>query len=411
MLKRGGRVKRILIVDDDPPVLESLRIRLHRMQCKWEMSFVDSGARALEQLDQHHFDVLVTDMRMPGMDGPALLQTCQERWPDVIRLVLSGYTDPALLNRALAFTHQYLEKPCEPRQLENVIDRCLGLHELLNRSAVRSLVGRVRQLPALPRTFARLQPLLHSERTSARDVSEVISADAAVTARVLQMVNSAFFRHARRITNIEQAVTYLGFATTRNLVMAAEVFGRTSAGNAFAMRHLDRLQDHAQRVAAGACALTAGTAFADDAMLAALLHDIGYWVLLQECPDELQHAIQHARVANLSLTEAETHAFGASHSELGAYLLGLWGLPYPIIEAVAHHHAPQRIKQTQFDVLAAVAIAHSLSDSQDTDVWDDAAIPHDVVDAAYLASIAAPFDWTEAQRRVGENLRSTEPQT
>jgi HD-like signal output (HDOD) protein/ActR/RegA family two-component response regulator len=403
-------VKRILIVDDEPPVLESLRIRLHRMQSKWEMSFVDSGVRALEQLDQHHFDVLVTDMRMPGIDGPALLQACQERWPDVIRLVLSGYTDPVLLNRALAFTHQYLEKPCEPRQLENVIDRCLGLHELLNRPALRSLVGRIRQLPALPRTFARLQPLLHSERTSARDISEVISADAAVTARVLQMVNSAFFRHARRITNIEQAVTYLGLATTRNLVMAAEVFGRTGTGNALAMRYLDRLQDHAQRVAGGACALAAGTAFADDAMLAALLHDIGYWVLLQECPDELQHVIHNARVANLSLSEAETHTFGASHAELGAYLLGLWGLPYPIIEAVAHHHAPQRIKQTQFDVLAAVAVAHSMIESEDMYVWDESATPHDVVDAAYLASIHAPFDWTEAQRRVNENLRSTEPQ-
>jgi HD-like signal output (HDOD) protein/ActR/RegA family two-component response regulator len=350
-------VKRILIVDDEAPVLESLRIRLHRMQCKWTMSFVDSGAQALEQLDRHHFDVLVTDMRMPGMDGPALLQACQERWPDVIRLVLSGYTDPALLNRALAFTHQYLEKPCEPRQLENVIDRCLGLHELLNRPALRSLVGRVRQLPALPRTFAQLQPLLHSERTSAREVSEVISADAAITARVLQMVNSAFFRHARRITNIEQAVTYLGFATTRNLVMGAEIFSLTGTGSDFVMRHLHYLQDHAQRVAAGARALAEGTAFADDAMLAALLHDIGYWVLLQECPDELQRAIHHARVANLSLPEAETHAFGASHAELGAYLLGLWGLPYPIIEAVAHHHAPQRISQTRFDVLSAVAVA------------------------------------------------------
>jgi HD-like signal output (HDOD) protein/ActR/RegA family two-component response regulator len=403
-------VKRILIVDDEAPVLESLRIRLHRMQSKWEMSFVDSGVRALEQLDQHHFDVLVTDMRMPGMDGPALLQACQKRWPDVIRLVLSGYTDPALLNRALAFTHQYLEKPCEPRRLENVIDRCLGLHELLNRPALRSLVGRVRQLPALPRTFARLQPLLHSERTSARDVSEVISADAAVTARVLQMVNSAFFRHARRITNIEQAVTYLGFATTRNLVMAAEVFGLDGTGSAFAMGHLNRLQEHAQRVAAGARALATGTVFEDDAMLAALLHDIGYWVLLQECPDELQQAIHNARAANLSLPEAEIQAFGASHAELGAYLLGLWGLPYPIIEAVAHHHAPQRIEQTRFDVLAAVAIAHSLSDSQDVNVWDEPAIPHDVVDAAYLASIDAPFDWAEAQRRVSENLRSPEAQ-
>ncbi len=383
-------MKRILIVDDEQPILESLRIRLHRMQRKWEISFADSGERALEQLDQHRFDVLVTDMRMPGVDGPALLQACQERWPDVIRLVLSGYTDTALLNRALEFTHQYLEKPCEPTHLENVIERCLALHELLKRPALRVLAGRVRRLPALPQTFARLQPLLRSERTSARDISEVISADAAVTALVLQMVNSAFFRHARRITNVEQAVTYLGFSTTRNLVLAAEVFGQTCTGDS--MHRLHRLQDHALRVAAGARALAAGTAFADDAMLAGLLHDIGYWVIFQECPDEAE-------------------AIGPSHGELGAYLLGLWGLPYPIVEAVAHHHAPQRIRQTRFDVLAAVAVAHALSGSQDTDDWDEPGVPREDVDASYLASVGAPFDWTEAQRRVNESLRSSEPET
>jgi HD-like signal output (HDOD) protein len=404
-------MKRILFVDDEQPALESLRIRLHRMQCKWEMCFVDSGAHALEQLERQHFDVLVTDMRMPGMDGPALLLACRERWPDVVRLVLSGYTDAALMNRALPVIHQYLEKPCEPSHLENVIDRCLGLHELLQGPALRSLVGGVRQLPALPRTFARLQSLLHSEQTSVRDVGAIIAADSAVTARVLQMVNSAFFRHARRITNIEQAVTYLGFATTRNLVMAAEVFGRAEPVSAFAKHHLDRLQDHAQRVAGAARALAAGTEFADDAMLAALLHDIGYWVLLQECPDRLQQAVHAARVSNVSLVEAEIQAFGASHGELGAYLLGLWGLPFPIIEAVAHHHAPRRVAQTRFDVLAAVAIAHSLSGSPDTSVWDPPGIPHDAVDATYLASIDAPFDWDEAQRRVRQNLRSTGTET
>jgi HD-like signal output (HDOD) protein len=401
-------VKSILIVDDDPPVLESLRLRLHRLQHKWEMSFVDSGARAIEELGRRHFDVLVTDMRMPGIDGPTLLSTCHARWPDVIRIVLSGYSDTAMLNRALTFTHQYLEKPCEPEQLENVIDRCLSLHELLNRPTLRTLVGGIRQLPALPRTFARLQPLLRSEKTSARDIGEAIASDAAVTARVLQMVNSAFFRHARRITNIEQAVTYLGFTTVKNLVMVAEIFGAPGAGDDFAVRSLDRLQDHAQKVAVAVCALTAGSAFSDDAMLAALLHDIGYWVLVQECRDDLKRALDIASASQIPLSQAETQVFGASHGEIGAYLLGLWGLPYTVIEAVARHHEPARVKQTEFDVLAAVVVGQALSGTPDSQVWDRPGLPDEALDAQYLAAIGAPFDWTEAERRVLENVRRSE---
>lgn len=402
-------MKRILIVDDEVPVLESLRLRLHCMHRKWDVSFAESGARALEQLEQGRFDVLVTDMRMPGIDGPELLRVCHRRWPEVIRIVLSGYSDPALLNRALMFTHQYLEKPCEPEHLENVIDRCLGLQELLNRPALRSLVGRIRQLPALPRTFARLQPLIASENASARDVGEVIASDAVVAARVLQMVNSAFFRHARRITNIEHAVSYLGFPTVRNLVMAAEIFGNAVAADERAMRTLDRLQAHAERVTAATCAIAAGTSFGDDAMLAALLHDIGYWVLVQECPLEIVRAREVASAEHISLQDAEARVLGASHGEIGAYLLGLWGLPYAVIEAVANHHAPRRVQQKEFDVLAALAVAHALCGSADADVWDAWNLADDHgVDAEYLRSISAPFDWPEAERRVLESLRGNE---
>lgn len=395
-------MKRILIVDDDAPVLESLRLRLHRMQHKWNMAFAGSGERAVEMLGQASFDVLVTDMRMPGIDGPSLLRTCHERWPHVIRIVLSGYSDTAMLNRALPFTHQYLQKPCEPEQLENAIDRCLALHDLLERPALRHLVGSIRQLPALPRTFARLQPLMGTETASAHDVSEVIAADAAVTARVLQMVNSAFFRHARRITNIEQAVTYLGFGAVRNLVMVAEVFGKPVAGDELAARRLERLQTRATNVANAVCALTARSPQADDALLAALLHDIGYWVLIQECPRDVERALDIASTERICLHEAETRVLGASHGEIGAYLLGLWGLPYAVIEAVANHHTPRQVAQKQFDVLAALAVAQALGGSSDAHVWEREGIVDEAVDAAYLAALAPPFDWTEAERRVRE---------
>jgi DNA-binding NtrC family response regulator len=216
--------KRILFVDDDAPVLNGLRVRLHRLRDTWDMQFVESGAQAIQALESRHYDVVVSDMRMPGMDGAELLNIVRERWPDAVRIVLSGYVELQQVARLVPYAHQYYSKPCEAGQLENLIDRCLRLHELLRLAALRAIVGRISKLPALPQVYVRLQRLLASEDTSARDVAELIASDAAVAAKVLQLVNSAFFRLARRVTNIEQAVNHLGFGSIRNLVISAEVF-------------------------------------------------------------------------------------------------------------------------------------------------------------------------------------------
>jgi putative nucleotidyltransferase with HDIG domain len=142
------------------------------------------------------------------------------------------------------------------------------------------------------------------------------------------------------------------------------------------------------------------TAIADDTLLAGLLHDIGYWVLAQECPEDLRRAMQLAASEAIPMYAAETAVIGASHAEVGAYLLGIWGLPHPVVEAVAHHHQPERVTQTQFDVLSALIIGHSLVATDDA--WAFIAnVPGDPkVDSHYLLAAKAPFDWAEAVQRV-----------
>ncbi len=400
-------MKRILFVDDERPLLEGLRTRLHRLSGKWQMGFVDTGALALEQMQAQPYDVIVTDMRMPVMDGAELLEIVSARWPQTVRIVLSGYSELEQTIRLLPFVHQYVSKPCQPKQLENIIERCLLLHELLNQSELRGIVGRIRKLPSLPHIYTQLQSIIHDENVTLKDIAKLVGADAALAARVLQIVNSAFFRLARRITNIEQAVSYLGFTAIRNLAMSVEIFTQWPAG-ASSHLNLNKLQSHAHAVAAAANSLTAKTTIADDAMLAGLLHDIGYWVLAQECPAELDKAVELAVATGIPLHAAESQVIGASHAEIGAYLLGLWGLPYPVIEAVAHHHLPQRIVQSDFDVLAAIAVGHSLVPLDDTDGFTAHLVPDARVDAAYLASVNAPFDWNEAVRRVAERAESEE---
>jgi putative nucleotidyltransferase with HDIG domain len=388
-------MKTILFVDDEPPVLDGLRSRLRRLRTKWSMEFVNSGALALERMQMCPCDVIVTDMRMPAMDGAMLLEIVGKRWPQTIRIVLSGYTDLKQTIRLVPIAHQYLSKPCEPQQLENVIDRCLLLHELLNEPRLRAIVGRIQKLPSLPKVYVALQAIVKDEHVTLSDVANLVAADSALAARVLQIVNSAFFRLSRRISNIEQAVSYLGFEAIRNLAMSIEIFSQWPGGGCAGL-DLEKLQSHVHWVAAAASSLTAKTSIADDAMLAALLHDIGYWILAQQCPDGLSAAVELA----VSLYAAETQVLGASHAEVGAYLLGIWGLPYAVVEAVAHHHQPGRVDHSAFDVLSAVVIGHSLTPADDASAFGNRVPPDPKIDANYLATVKAPFDWAEATRRI-----------
>ncbi len=361
------------------------------------MTFVDSGADALSQFEATPHDVIVSDISMPGMDGAQLLHAISERWPATIRIALAGISDVDQKLRLLPLAHQYLSKPCRPEQLEAAVARSLQLREELTHPNVQAIVGRIRQLPAQPQVFARLQVAMAQPDASAREVARVISDDTALTVKVLQLANSAFFRRGRPVSNIEQAVQYLGFHTVRNLVMCAEVFARWPDRMRHAAVDLEDLQMHAQRTAAVAQALTAGTHHADDTVLAALLHDLGYWILIQECPRELEQAIELALAAGTSLMQAEYEILGASHAEIGAYLLALWGLPYPVVEAVAHHHHPGRVKSAGLDALSGLAVAIALTGGDDSDGCARNLPPCPVVDEAYLAALGSTLTWQEAQ--------------
>jgi HD-like signal output (HDOD) protein len=399
-------MKRVLFVDDEVAILDGLRARLYRAT-DWEMCFAVGANKALEALAQTPFDVVVTDIHMPNMNGRELLQTVSTRWPETVRMVLSGYSEQQQALNLVPIAHQFVSKPCESQQLRNRIERTLQLHEFLRKPELRAAVGRVNKLPAMPRTYSALKAAMATEDVCVADIAKIVAADTAIAAKVLQMVNSAFFRLARRITNIEQAVGYLGFATVRNLVLSVEVFSQWSSPGG-AVIDLEKLQAHIQRVTSAAGALTARTPLADDTMLAALLHDIGYWVLAQEFPKEFQVALKMAAAEGIPLNEAETRVIGASHSEIGAYLLGVWGLPYSVVEAVAYLFQPERVHHDEFDVLTALAMAHSLADDGEPPVLGVSQGDETEAYRERLKGLPAPFSWEEAQARVAESLSSGE---
>jgi HD-like signal output (HDOD) protein/ActR/RegA family two-component response regulator len=401
-------MKNILFVDDERDLLDSLRARLYKHRHDWNMKFVVSGAEAIAALEQQRFDLVVSDVRMPGMDGGQLLTVVKQRWPDAMRIIVSGYSDPVQAVRLTSLAHQYVAKPCDGCELENIIERCFHLQDLLGQESLRKMVGSIGKLPAMPKTYGLLQSALAQPSVTAAQIGDIVNADAAIASKVLQITNSAFFRLRKPMVRIKDAVTYLGFATVRNLVLSAEIFSQWQAPKGLSDLDPERLQSHAQCAAAACKALAGGRATPDDAWLAGLLHDIGYWILIQECPKELASALQMARAEGLPLVDCERRITGATHAEIGAYLLGLWGLPYTIVEAVALHHSPKAVTPHGYDLVGALAVSHALLDPANAFAIVVPTPSEPSVNAEYLAGLNAPFDWQTAQTRVSNALRPNE---
>jgi HD-like signal output (HDOD) protein len=397
-------MKDILFVDDERDLLDSLRARLYKHRHDWNMKFVLSGEEAIAALEQRRFDLVVSDVRMPGMDGGQLLTVVKQRWPTSMRIIVSGYSDPVQAVRLTSLAHQFVAKPCDGRELENIIERCFHLQELLGQESLRKVVGSIGKLPAMPKTYGLLQAALAQPTVTAAQIGDIVNADAAIASKVLQITNSAFFRLRKPMVRIKDAVTYLGFATVRNLVLSAEIFSQWQAPKGLSDVDPERLQTHAQCAAAACKALAGGRASPDDAWLAGLLHDIGYWILVQECPKDLAEALKLAHAEGLPLLECERRITGATHAEIGAYLLGLWGLPYAIVEAVALHHTPTAVAAHGYDLVGALAVSHAMVDSANNYAIL-AAGPDPLVNADYLAGLNAPFDWQTAQDRVASALK------
>lgn len=352
-------MRRVLFVDDDAATVATLRGAFLRERSPWETVFVRSGEEALAELERDHFDAIVSELRMPRMDGPQLLAQVRERHPEVIRLGLSGELDDEVFMRAVPVTHQFLSKPCNPDTVREVIERACTLGAILHNQAIRQLISKLATLPATPQTFQQLSAAIASPTAHTADISEIVSNDRALCIKTLQIVNSALFRRTAPITSIPAAITYVGLEMLKSLALSACVFSALEASPVIA-RQLADLQTRSLRKARFAHALLGGQHGADEAFTAALLLDVGQAVLALGVPDKFEHMIALARERGAPWHEVEPECFGVTHAEVGAGLLGLWGLPLELIEAVAHHHRPSAVAHAQTRVLAAVHVADAI---------------------------------------------------
>lgn len=354
----------VIFVDDEPHVLSGLRRLLHPMREEWEMRFVSSGEEALAELARAPFDVIVSDMRMPGMDGADLLLAVREKYPDMVRIVLSGQSDKESIFRSVGVAHQYLSKPCDADTLLTKINRACALRGFVGRESVKKLISKTESLPSLPRLYTDLLAELKSKDPSIKRVGQIIAQDVAMTAKVLQLVNSAFFGRPRSISSPGQAAVYLGLDTIASLVLSLHVFKQLDRKLPAAFAG-ERLMHHSLQTGALAKALAAEEKLpkheTDQAFLAGVLHDTGKLILAANFADEYEAVLRLAQTSSLSFIDAEQRIFGATHAEVGAALLGIWGLPDAILEAIAYHHAPVKSFDAGFSPLTAVHVADALN--------------------------------------------------
>jgi len=359
-------MKRILFVDDESNVLEGIRRMLRADRERWDMQFVLSGEAALKACETEKIDVVISDMRMPGMDGATLLGHMRDRFPSTARIVLSGYSEAALAARVVPMAHRFLTKPCVSSELQKAIEGVCALQEILGTPAIQKVIGSVSELPSLSGTYTCLMTAVKDPNTSISKVADIIGRDVAMSAKVLHLANSAFFGLAQTVTNVHDAATYLGMATIKNLALVSEAFRAFVPDPRIPKSVCESMQAHAYRTTAIAAVLPVDRGIRDVTVLAALLHDIGVLFLASAMPSEFCAILADAKENGCRTFEAEEKMLGTSHAEIGAYLLGLWGIPNLSVEAIAHHHHPTRIPHSGINSTVAVYVADLLAHELET---------------------------------------------
>lgn len=349
--------KRILFVDDEPAILAGLQNLLYKDRKRWDMVFALGGQLALDEIRKAPFDIVVSDMRMPGIDGAMLLNVIKDECPATVRIMLSGHADREAIVRALPALHQLLSKPCDANTLRGAIERSLDGANVDRDAKIRRIVGGVDKLPTPPDLFFELSRLMQSPTTSVSDVAKVVTRDPGLSAKLLQLVNSAYFGTGQSTTSIQQAVALLGTDRLRYIALTASVFS-SPANEGSAGFSLTTMQQESMR-AAWLARSFAEPAARDEAFASTLLHDVGRVVLALAQTANFQVVSERVKHGE-SLLDVEVDVFGVTHADVGARLLAIWGLPSAIVDVVQYHHDPGSAPEASRALASIVHVADSI---------------------------------------------------
>lgn len=344
-------VVRVLLVDDDPRMVRAMVRVLETQMPRWEIVGVGSGEQALGALTHAEFQVIVSDVEMPEMDGTTLLRDVRERFPQVGRILMSAWTTEARLAAAAVVAHQFLWKPVSTERLVEAILQVAVAGGLLRDPALVARFQATEGTPPLPGTFRALQDAVNHPACTLSDITGVVSRDPAVSAHLLRMANSGWFGVASRTASLFKAVSLLGIARVRAVVLShgAVAALRDDLGDGF---DVARYQEHSVRVAALSQEVCPDPRLKEESFTAGLLHDLG-WLMLHRS-GALR---ERGGVEGYCFTDA---CAPVTHEEVAAYLFAQWGFESSLICAALFHHRPGVLMRTHFQPVDSVHIVEAL---------------------------------------------------
>jgi putative nucleotidyltransferase with HDIG domain len=341
-------MRKILFVDNDAKEIKRLKKMLRPIRHEWEMEFAVNGEEALGFMAKFPFDVIVSDMHLPGISGVELLDTVMERHPETVRIIHSEHSDRKMVLQSARPAHQFLMKPCNAETMKCTIERVCKLQDLLRSETLRKIVTGIKDLPSLPRLYGLIINEMQLSASSLKKVGHIISQDVSMSAKILQLVN---FGLPQKIVDPQQATVYLGIDKLKALVLSIHVFSSFAEDAELCGFSIADVQKHSMMVARLAQdiarAETDDGKVVEEAMIAGMLHDIGKLILLK-VPRQYKKVMDIIEKNGCDFVEAEYIVMKTSHAELGAYLLGLWGIPDNVVEAVAFHHNPSKLLENMF---------------------------------------------------------------
>ncbi len=403
---------RVLFLEEDPSSLAQIQMEFGSLKNHWDMEFADGAELALQKVQTGQaYDAVVVDIAMRTEDSVQIFNALAARSPRTIRFALTDRADEQRIMRSAALAHQFVFSPCESNTLRTQVSRALSLREKLRACPLRHKLHSVNALPPLPRLYSDVMREVHSADPSVARVGAGIAKDVAMSAKLLQVVNSAGVGLRNEVTSVTQAAALLGLQRISAMVLAVEVFNLVGGKPMPKGFSPESLWEHSLTVAEYAKRITRmqtdDVRAAEAAFTSGLLHDLGLILVVIHMPDQFNEALTLAKKKNLCLLEAELDTLGATHAEVGGYLLELWGLQDAIVEAITFHDFPSHLPeqdyttntaQLDFPPLAAVHVANYFCEERQISHFG---VPETTLDGAYLdgMSLTGRLDawWTDCR--------------
>ena len=336
---------------------------LSQLGNNWRIELVSNGESAVERLKKEPPDALLAFRKLPDMTGVEVLKSCREQSPRSVRFLLLEKEDTSATAQTAGYAHQLIGLPVEPETVARLIRNSLALRKLLAQPDLIDRITAIDALPSPPEIYDKLVKALESDDASLQKVSDLIAQDIGITAKLLQLVNSAYFGLPRRIESIQHATSLLGLDTVQRIVFGAGVF-RSFEGEHLNGMSVDSIYRRSMEVAAKsrlmAHAFGLSPRLIGDSLMGGMLHDVGKLILLTSFRDELAKIMEMVKERAIPEHEATRAVLGVDDAAIGAYLLALWGLPDSIVEAVALHYAPRSAPSPILNSLTTVHLGFAL---------------------------------------------------